>query len=400
VRTFKVGGCVRDSFLGRDVHDFDYVVVGSSVDEMLSLGFKQVGKGFPVFLHPETKEEYALARTERKSGNGYYGFEAFTESVTLEEDLLRRDLTVNAMAVCVETGELFDPFGGLKDLKEKILRPVSPAFKEDPLRVLRVARFRAVLGRDWTVAQEVYSFARELREELKTLTKERVYKETMKAFRSEDPTVFFETLRDLGVLDVLFPELHEMVSCEHENEYHLEGSVFNHTMMALKLCNFDESRWAVLFHDVAKPFVKAKYGKMHGHDDEEVLEGFFNRVKERYSLSREEFETARFVAVNHHRFHYAATKEMRASKVLDLVMQVKTFERMERVVDAVYADMFGRVGVKEAVVDRSFFLNLWRALKEHRTDCTGLSVEQIRARVREERLRIVRKIMEEENVRF
>lgn len=207
MKTFLVGGAVRDNLLGRDVKDNDWVVVGATAEEMLLEGFEQVGADFPVFLHPITREEHALARTERKTGAGHKGFEtSFDPTVTLEEDLARRDLTINAMAMD-ENDELVDPFNGQQDLRDGVLRHVSPAFAEDPLRVLRVARFAARFG--FKVAPETLALMRELAEsgELKTLTAERVWSELARAMMEDEPLHFFNTLRACGALPVLFPEL-------------------------------------------------------------------------------------------------------------------------------------------------------------------------------------------------
>lgn len=207
MRTFLVGGAVRDSLLGRPVKDNDWVVVGATAEEMVALGFEQVGADFPVFLDPVTREEHALARTERKTGAGHKGFEtSFDPTVTLEEDLARRDLTINAMAMD-ENGELVDPFGGEQDLRDRVLRHVSPAFAEDPLRVLRVARFAARFGFD--VAPETLALMRELAKsgELETLTVERVWSELVRAMMEDEPLRFFNVLRECGALPVLFPEL-------------------------------------------------------------------------------------------------------------------------------------------------------------------------------------------------
>lgn len=207
MKTFLVGGAVRDSLLGRDVKDNDWVVVGATAEEMRLEGFEQVGADFPVFLHPITRDEHALARTERKTGAGHKGFEtSFDPTVTLVEDLARRDLTINAMAMD-ENGELVDPFGGEQDLRAGVLRHVSPAFAEDPLRVLRVARFAARFG--FEVAPETLALMRELAEsgELETLTVERVWSELARAMMEAEPLRFFNVLRECGALPVLFPEL-------------------------------------------------------------------------------------------------------------------------------------------------------------------------------------------------
>lgn len=207
-KVYLVGGAVRDELLGRPVKDHDWVVVGATPEEMLADGFEQVGADFPVFLHPETKEEYALARQERKTGSGYHGFEThYDPSVTLEDDLVRRDLTINAMARDQETGELIDPYNGLKDLRDGVLRHVSEAFAEDPLRVLRVARFNARY--DFSVAPETVELMKQLVQagELDHLTPERVWTELEKSIMEDKPTLFFRTLDVCGAKEVLFPEI-------------------------------------------------------------------------------------------------------------------------------------------------------------------------------------------------
>jgi tRNA nucleotidyltransferase (CCA-adding enzyme) len=208
MKVYAVGGCVRDELLGRIPKDFDYVVVGSSPSEMLALGYEQVGADFPVFLHPVTKNEYALARTERKIGKGYQGFATdFDPSITLEDDLRRRDLTINAMAKDLETGEIIDPFNGMHDLQDQILRHVSPAFAEDPLRVLRVARFRARYG--YKIAQSTLELMMQLvsRGELDALTPERVWVEMEKGLSETNPALFLTTLMACDAWTRLFPEV-------------------------------------------------------------------------------------------------------------------------------------------------------------------------------------------------
>lgn len=210
MKTYLVGGAVRDKLLGRPVHEHDWVVVGATPEQLLAQGYSQVGRDFPVFLHPQTKEEYALARTERKSGRGYGGFVCdFSPEITLESDLLRRDLTINAIAEDAD-GSLIDPYGGQADLQARLLRHVSLAFREDPLRVLRVARFAcryAPLG--FTIAPETLDLMRTIANdgELQELTPERVWKETERALGEAQPQVYFRVLRDCGALAVLFPEI-------------------------------------------------------------------------------------------------------------------------------------------------------------------------------------------------
>jgi len=235
---YLVGGAVRDQLLGIPNYDRDWVVVGATPEEMLAQGFVQVGKDFPVFLHPETKEEYALARTERKQGQGYHGFKVFADpSVSLEADLMRRDLTINAMAQDPETGEIIDPYGGRQDLENRVLRHVSPAFSEDPLRVLRVARFAAKLAPfGFKLADETQALVQQMATsgELEALTPERVWQEVVKVLNTDQPAVFFEALRQVEALKVLFPEIDCLFTVPQSPKHHPEGDAGTHTMMVLQ----------------------------------------------------------------------------------------------------------------------------------------------------------------------
>jgi tRNA nucleotidyltransferase (CCA-adding enzyme) len=273
VKTYLVGGAVRDALLNLPVKDKDWVVVGASPEEMLSQGYEQVGRDFPVFLHPETHQEYALARTERKSGSGYTGFVCYSApDVTLEQDLQRRDLTINAIAQD-EQGRLYDPYGGKADLDQCLLRHVSAAFNEDPLRVLRVARFAARFAHlNFVVAEETQALMRWMAEsgELNTLTPERVWKETEKALETRNPQVYFQVLRDCGALAVLFPELDNLYGVPAPAKWHPEIDTGIHTLMTLaiaaQLSPDIAVRFATLFHDVGKALTPPeKWPSHHGH---------------------------------------------------------------------------------------------------------------------------------------
>lgn len=238
-KTYIVGGAVRDKLLGRSVSDRDWVVVGATVQEMLDAGFNQVGRDFPVFLHPETNEEYALARTERKSGSGYYGFTVnASPDVTLREDLQRRDLTINAMAMVPETGEIIDPFNGQRDLENGVLRHVSDAFAEDPLRVLRVARFAARYN--FKVHRETLRMMHSLADEIKTVARERVWTEMSKAIKERHPANFFTVLADSYCMQ---PALFITPS-------HLRSSSLQRLNVAATLRAEEWERWMILFVDV------------------------------------------------------------------------------------------------------------------------------------------------------
>jgi len=256
--TYLVGGAVRDQLLGMTAKERDWVVVGSTPEEMQKLGFTQVGKDFPVFLHPQSKEEYALARRERKQGSGYHGFSTETKAVTLEEDLSRRDLTINAIAKNRDN-KLIDPFNGQEDLNNRILRHVSPAFTEDPLRVLRVARFAAQLS------QYGFELAGETREllmsmsasgELEKLTPERVWIETEKALKTPRPSLFFEILREVDALKIIFPEVHALFGVAQRPKFHPEIDAGYYCLLSLdriaELTNDPVQRFAVLCHDLGK----------------------------------------------------------------------------------------------------------------------------------------------------
>ncbi|MEB5972826.1 multifunctional CCA addition/repair protein [Pantoea dispersa] len=273
MKTFLVGGAVRDALLRLPVKDRDWVVTGATPDSMLAQGYQQVGRDFPVFLHPDSREEYALARTERKSGNGYTGFVTqFAPDVTLEQDLQRRDLTINAIAQAAD-GTLIDPYNGQQDLQQRTLRHVSAAFNEDPLRVLRVARFAARFAHlNFRVAPETLALMRAMAHsgELAHLTAERVWKETEKALLTRNPQVYFQLLRDCGALQVLFPEIDNLYGIPAPIKWHPEIDTGVHALMTLTmaaaLSDQLDVRFATLFHDVGKALTPPeKWPSHHGH---------------------------------------------------------------------------------------------------------------------------------------
>ncbi|MBB1279287.1 multifunctional CCA addition/repair protein [Pseudoalteromonas sp. SR41-1] len=282
-QVYLVGGAVRDKLLNIKSKDNDYVVIGETPKTMESLGFVPIGSDFPVYLHPKTKEEYALGRTERKSGKGYTGFVVdASPTVTLEEDLARRDLTMNSMALD-EHGNIIDPFNGQTDLQNKTLRHTTEAFVEDPVRVLRIARFLARYGSDWRIHPSTYALMRELKNkgELNHLVPERVWLETEKALGEKHPELYFEALQGLGI----FPELERMVNVPQPANHHPEGDVFVHTMLVLRRAadlNFNlEARFAALTHDFGKALSFKKHGNLRGHEREgvAVIEAFCERLK-------------------------------------------------------------------------------------------------------------------------
>ncbi len=354
LKVYRVGGAVRDRLLGLPVDDRDWVVVGATPEEMLARGFRQVGRDFPVFLHPETHEEYALARTERKVGPGYRGFEVHADpGVTLEEDLQRRDLTINAMAETPE-GKLIDPYGGYRDLQQRILRHVSPAFCEDPLRILRVARFAArfsPLG--FRVADETMTLMRRMVEsgEVDALVPERVWKETERALGEQQPTAFFQVLRDCGALARLFPEIERLFGVPQPPRHHPEIDTGIHTMMVLEqACRLSPDkrvRFAALVHDVGKGLTPAEQWPHHpGHEKRgaELIEALAQRLR----IPNAYRDLARLVARYHTHCHRAA--ELRPATLLDTLLALDALrrpQRLEQFLLACEADARGRSGFEE-----------------------------------------------------
>lgn len=345
---YEVGGCVRDRLLGRDKTDRDWVVVGASAEEMEQLGYRRVGKDFPVYLHPETHEEYALARTERKTGRGYYGFSVdASAAITLEEDLSRRDLTINAMAQAAD-GTLIDPYGGRDDLEARILRHVSPAFVEDPLRVLRVARFAARL--DFTVAPETNALMREIANsgELHSLAPERVWSELDRALNEPYPARFLLTLRDCGALAELFPEVDCLFGVPQPPKYHPEIDTGEHICLALQRAAAVGAnpivRFAVLVHDLGKGTTETDLLPSHkGHEERGValVESFCQRFR----VPKTYRGVALAVTAHHLKVHLA--RELRPSTLLRLLYALDALRRPERLDDILCAceiDATGRGG--------------------------------------------------------
>ena len=354
MQVYLVGGAVRDHLLGHPYHEKDYVVVGASPNQMLNLGYQPVGKDFPVFLHPGTKEEYALARTERKSGTGYHGFEFHTDtSVTLEQDLIRRDLTINAMAMD-EAGHVHDPYNGQQDLADRVLRHVSDAFIEDPLRVLRVARFAAryhAMG--FHVAIETLDLMRQLTEsgELNTLTPERVWKETSRALMESHADIYFEVLRSCGALKVLFPEIDALFGVPQRPEYHPEIDCGIHTMMSLQQAcrqNYDlDVRFAVLVHDLGKALTPAEELPRHIMHEERGVQPV-TELCERFKVPTYTKQLAIAVCKEHLKCHQALNlKPGTLWRLLQRLDVLRRPERVEAFVQACECDSRGRLGLED-----------------------------------------------------
>lgn len=353
MKAYLVGGAIRDRLLGLPVKDRDYVVVGATPAEMAARGFKPVGKDFPVFLHAETNEEYALARTERKTGRGYHGFEFYSATdVTLEADLCRRDLTINAMAED-QNGELIDPYGGRRDLDARWLRHVSPAFIEDPVRLLRVARFAARLAPlGFQVAPETLVLMQDMviRGEVDALVAERVWQETFKALAYDKPSVFFEVLRSTGALKRIFPEIDRLFGVPQPANHHPEIDTGVHVMMvvdqAARLSPDYTVRFAALVHDLGKGVTREDILPHHyGHEDRGAQ--LVETLCERLRVPRDCRELAIIVARYHGLVHRA--QALRAGTVLKLFGAVDVFrrpERFERFLLACEADARGRKGLE------------------------------------------------------
>ncbi len=351
MNVYLVGGAVRDQLLGLPVTERDWVVVGETPQAMLQRGYQQVGKDFPVFLHPKTGEEYALARTERKSGRGYTGFTTYSApDVTLEDDLLRRDLTINAIAQDSD-GNLIDPFNGQADLKQKRLRHVSQAFVEDPLRVLRLARFAArFCGLDFKVADATTVLCRRITREgeLAELTAERVWQECFKALKTNHPEAFFAVLRDCGGLKVLFPELDQLYGVPNPPHHHPEIDSGVHTMMvlqqAVKLTDDPMVRFAALVHDLGKGVTDpAHWPKHHGHEKAGIP--LIQVLCERYRIPKAFKRLAEHVSQFH--LHCHKIRELNPKTIVNMLESLDAFRRpsiLDQFIPACQADAQGRTG--------------------------------------------------------
>ncbi len=354
METYLVGGAVRDKLLGLPVKERDWVVVGATPEEMIAQGYRPVGKDFPVFLHPDTHEEYALARTERKTAPGYKGFRVHAApDVTLEDDLCRRDITVNAMAEAPD-GTIVDPFGGQEDLRNGVLRHVSPAFKEDPVRILRVARLAARFAKwGFRVAHSTNKLMREMVEagEVDALVPERVWQELERALAEDEPVQFFKVLRGCGALARLFPEIDILYGVPQPEHHHGEVDTGIHAMMtlqqAVELTGDTRVRFAALVHDLGKGETPEEEWPRHvGHEARSVE--LVNQLSDRYRIPNDYRELAVLAARYHTRCHRAA--ELRPSTLLDTLERLDAFrrsDRFEQFLTVCEADARGRKGHEE-----------------------------------------------------
>lgn len=404
MQRYLVGGAVRDQLLNIAVYDKDWVVVGSTPQDLLDQGYTAVGKDFPVFLHPQTKQEHALARTERKTGSGYTGFKCyFAADVTLEEDLLRRDLTINAMAQD-PNGDIVDPFNGQQDLKDRVLRHVSNAFTEDPLRVLRVARFAAKLHHlGFTIAPETLALMRQISQsgELKHLTPERVWQEWHKSLSTADPQVFLSVLRDCDALQVVLPELNALFGVPQPEQWHPEIDTGIHTLLVAKQAALlSESlpvRFAAQVHDLGKgitPKSEWPSHKMHCHTGLKLIKTLCERIR----VPNEYRDLALMVCEQHSNIHRAA--ELRPETKLKVLNKFDVWrkpERLNNILLCCMADSRGRTGfedidypqkeIVESAYQAALSVNVQDIVKE------GFKGAEIRVEMEKRRVEAIRGVL-------
>ena len=403
MKTYCVGGAVRDELLGFTVKDKDFVVVGSTPQAMLDAGYKPVGKDFPVFLHPKTHDEYALARTERKTAKGYKGFLVYASpEVTLEEDLARRDLTINAIAKDAG-GKLIDPFNGLADIKSKTLRHVSDAFAEDPVRILRAARFAARFT-EFTVAPETLDLMRQMVQsgEVDALVQERVWQELSKGLMEQKPSRMFDVLRSCGALHKILPELDKLWGVPQPPQHHPEIDTGVHVMMVIDYAakqNFNlPVRFAALMHDLGKGTTPADILPRHiGHEARSVQ--LVKEVCKRLRVPNDCKELAQIVAKFHGKLHQAL--HMKPSTLLEFLVELDAIRQPERFsgfLKACEADSRGRTGLEScAIPEMELILKVLQAAQ--RVDAGQVASafsdsEKIKKAVFEARLQAVKQVLE------
>jgi tRNA nucleotidyltransferase (CCA-adding enzyme) len=402
IKKFLVGGAVRDKILNLPVKDKDWVVVGSTPEEMLSLGFKQVGADFPVFIDEKTKEEHALARTEKSTGSGYHKFSVEWKNVTLEEDLRRRDLTINAIAID-ENNNFIDPFGGVKDIKEKVFRHVSSSFAEDPVRVLRIARFCARWGKNWTVAPETLDLMKSMVEsgELDSLVPERIWKELIRGLHEPYPSYMLNILHKVGALKKILPEVDALYGVPQVAQYHPEVDTGVHMEMVLdcasRFANGNDSVvYAALMHDLGKGITpKEEWPKHHGHEDSGVE--LVVNVNKRLKVPRDCMKVAVLTCKYHLHCHRAL--ESRPGTLLSLLENLDAFRNKKNLysfVAACRADKCGRGGVDNYDYPQGDYLievfNAAKAVSAQPFVEQGLTGEEIKRELARARLFEIQKI--------
>ncbi len=402
MQVYCVGGAVRDELLGLSVQDRDFVVVGSTPTEMEEAGYKPVGKDFPVFLHPNTRDEYALARTERKTAKGYKGFQVHADpDVTLEQDLARRDLTINAIAKD-ESGHLIDPYSGIQDLKDKVLRHVSPAFSEDPVRILRAARFAARFI-DFDVAPATMDLMREMVEkgEVDALVPERVWQEISKGLMEEKPSRMFKVLRACGALKKIMPELDALWGVPQPANHHPEIDTGVHVMMVIDYAASKQYqlpvRFAALMHDLGKGTTPKDLLPRHiGHEQRSV--DLLQVLCKRLRVPNDCKELAHIVAKFHGKVHQV--EEMRPENLLQFLVETDAIRQPQRFGDFLLAcecDILGRIGYETQTFEKAdLLLSLLKAASEVDTGAVAKlqdTPDQIKQAVYEARLNALEQVL-------
>jgi len=409
MQVFLVGGAVRDKLLNIEVKDRDFVVINSTPEQMIQQGFTQVGKDFPVFLHPTSGEEYALARTERKQGKGYTGFTCYAgQDVSLEDDLIRRDLTINAIAESHE-GEIIDPYSGQQDLKKKLLRHISPAFSEDPLRVLRVARFAARFAHlGFTIANDTQQLMTTLAAsgELAALTAERVWAETEKALQTDSPQVYFQVLRDCGALAVLFPEIDNLYGVPAPKRWHPEIDTGIHTLMVLEQASLLSTslafRFACLVHDLGKALTpKSEWPSHKGHGFKGL--SLIKQLCKRLKVPNECRDLALMVSEHHTTIHTAY--ELRPSTVVGIMDKCDAWRkpaRFQQMLQCCVADSKGRTGFELLPYPTADYM--WQAYQAAATADVqaiikaGFTGVEIKAKLNEKRIELVKQFKQTQDL--
>jgi tRNA nucleotidyltransferase (CCA-adding enzyme) len=411
MQVYLVGGAVRDALLGLPVKERDWVVVGGTREELLRLNYREVGRDFPVFLHPDTHEEYALARLERKVGPGYRGFTVeFGPEVTLEEDLARRDLTINAIAQSAD-GTLLDPYGGKRDLDARALRHVSPAFIEDPVRVLRVARFAArLVPLGFQIAPETLELMRAMveRREVDALVPERVWQETEKALREPKAGEFFRVLRACGALRPIYPEIDALFGVPQPAQWHPEIDTGLHTLMVLDqaalLSPEPSVRFAALVHDLGKGTTPREEWPSHrGHEERSVA--LIEALAERLRLPADYRDLSIIVARYHGIVHRAF--ELKPKTILEFMERADAFRRPERFAQALLAceaDSRGRAGLENVPYPQREYLAKARdvaaAIKPSAEDIATRNGAIIAERLHQRRAHAIGELREQSSARF
>ncbi len=358
-KIYLVGGAVRDKLLGYETSDKDYVAVGYTQDDFSYL--KQVGKDFPVFI-TEDGDELALARTEKKVSTGYNGFSIDTKDITLRQDLERRDLTINSIAFDEESNSIIDPYDGQKDIEKKILRHTSQAFVEDPIRVLRLARLRARYGYEWKIYRDTKVLVYGMKDELKHLQPDRVYKEVSKVLELDNSHIFFETLFELGVLEDIFPSIYELTTLKEGSKYHLEANVFEHTMQMLKNISNGSplQKLTAIYHDIAKPICYRTDGDSAGHEQRKLVSPLIDM-----QLPTKLTKRMLFLIENHIKIYILFT--MKASKIATFFESFRKDRQL--LIDLIIianADNQGRIAIDTTEnLDEELLLNIFDDIAQY-----------------------------------